>query len=291
MKTIARRIQALAAGGVVAALAAVFAVRLMGETIPGDVMIDPKAVDLSALDRVPAATWEELARKRIYFGHQSVGHDLIAGITDIRGSRPQIQLDVVETADLAGLPGPAFAHSGVGSNTDPESKIRDFVKHIEAAGPAGVDIAFLKFCYVDVTAATPVEKLFATYKEAMARIERDFPRTTLVHVSVPLTLPQSGLKARVKKLLGRQPEGYEDNRARAAFNAMLRTEYAGKRPFFDLAAAESTLPDGSAVRVEIGSDTIPCLAKCYTSDGGHLNETGRVVVAREALLVLAELAR
>ena len=55
MRTIARRIQVLAAGGVVAALAAVFAVRLMGETIPGDVMIDPKAVDLSYLDRMPAA--------------------------------------------------------------------------------------------------------------------------------------------------------------------------------------------------------------------------------------------
>ncbi len=49
MKTIARRIRVLAAGGVVAALAAVFAVRLMGEMIPGDVMIDPKGVDLWAL--------------------------------------------------------------------------------------------------------------------------------------------------------------------------------------------------------------------------------------------------
>jgi hypothetical protein len=228
---------------------------------------------------------------RVYFGHQSVGYNLIAGIEDIRRAKPQIRLDLVETTDLAALPGPAFAHSGVGSNTDPESKIRDFVSRIEAAGPAGVDIAFLKFCYADVTATTPVEKLFASYRDAMARIEREFPRTTLIHLSVPLTLPQSGLKGWVKKLLGRHREGYEDNRARAAFNEMLRTEYEGKRPFFDLAAAESTLPDGSAVRVAIGPDTVPCLAKCYTSDGGHLNETGRVVLARDALLALAKLAR
>jgi hypothetical protein len=289
--TIARHIKVLATCGVLVALAVVLAVWLTGNAIPGDVMIDPKAVDLSALDRVPAATWEKLARKRVYFGHQSVGYNLIAGIEDIRRTRPQIQLDIVENADLAHLTGPAFAHSRVGSNTDPDSKIRDFVNHIEIAGPAGVDIAFLKLCYADVTAATPVEKLFVTYREAMARIKRDFPHTILVHVSVPLTVPESRPKAWLKKLLGRPRWGYEDNQARAAFNEMLRTEYQGKQPFFDLAAAESTLPNGSAVRLEIGLDTVPCLAKCYSSDGSHLNETGRLVVAREALLVLAESAR
>ncbi len=38
-----------------------------------------------------------------------------------------------------------------------------------------VDVAMMKFCYVDITSGTDVNALFATYRETIAALERDFP--------------------------------------------------------------------------------------------------------------------
>jgi hypothetical protein len=287
MKRLFTRRGALVLGGFLALVAAAAVVHGAGR-LPGNGAAEVTSLDFSCIDRVPERTWERLAQTRIYFGHHSVGSNLLAGVSDIRRAKPQVRLDVVEETDLARLERPVLAHSAVGANRDPESKIRDFVARIESAGPRGVDIALLKFCYVDVTAATRVDELFETYRDAMAGLAKKFPATMFVHVTVPLTTPEAGLKAGVKRLLGKRPWGYDDNLARARYNAKLRAEYRGKGPFLDLAAAESTLPDGTTVAVNAGGETVPYLPSCYTSDGGHLNEVGRVAVARSLICTLAE---
>lgn len=174
----------------------------------------------------------------------------------------------------------------IGRNTDPESKLRDFADRLHKAGPGAVDVALLKFCFVDVTAGVDVDKLFANYQTAVAKLQQELPGTTLVHCTVPLTSPRSGLRARLKRLLGKGAADDADNRVRQQFNERLRAEYGGKQPLFDLALAESTLPDGSRTERAIDGAKVPCLAACYTADGGHLNEVGRRAVARELLRVL-----
>ena len=59
-----------------------------------------------------------------------------------------------------------------------------------------------------------------------------------VHVTVPLTAAQSGLKSLVKRPMGRAP----DNVRLEEYNQLLRRTYAGREPIFDLARLESISP-------------------------------------------------
>lgn len=291
MTAIRGRLALLALLAALSAVAAVVATVVADDNAPGDAMLAENAIDLSPLDRVPAATWDALARKRIFFGHQSVGYDLVAGIEEICRRKPEVRLHVVETDDLSRLDGPALAHARVGVNTDPASKIAHFARIMESPGSETIDIALLKLCYVDVGTATGVDDLHARYEGELARLEAARPRTKFVRTTVPLTARQTGLKAGLKRLAGRVPGNDADNGARAAYNGLVRDRSPGKHPIVDVAASESTLPDGTGVSVRCGGGEYPCLARCYTTDGGHLNGAGRLAAARDMLLVLAELAR
>ena len=253
----------------------------------GDMKLSGDDIPISDLQDVPPARWQELSGKRIYFGHKSVGAEMLAGLADLQKQLPQINLRTVQgdPASLGGKPG--LADSSIGANFDPDSKMRDFAAKLEAAGPGAVDIAMMKFCYVDIDRKTDVAKVFASYKETIASLERKLPGTTFIHCTVPLTSHYNSLKAYAKRLLGRAQDSADDNRAREELNAMIRAEYGGSKTVLDIAAVESALPDGT--RITYGG--IPCLAACYTYDGGHLNEVGRRAVAIEFLRVLAGLPR
>ena len=151
----------------------------------------------------------------------------------------------------------------------------------------------MKFCFVDFSEETDVADLFRKYVDTFAGLKASCPGTTIVHVTVPLTGSPGGLKwmARnvVKRLIGRKVRGPRDNRTINAFNDLLRQKYLGHEPLFDLAALESTHADGSREAIEEGGRTLFSLAPEYTFDGGHLNETGRRMVALELLRILASL--
>jgi len=216
---------------------------------------------------------ERVAARRIYFAHQSVGANIIAGLKELARSE-----------DVAL---PRFSDSFVEENGAPLKKLQNF--RAELAHRPGVDVAILKFCYVDITADTDVRGLFEEYRDAVEELRAKYPRTTFVHVTLPLTDVQGGVKAFAKRLLGRHPYGTVENLRREEYNALLRKAYAGREPLFDLARLESTDPAGHVVTVAWDGEAAPALASAYTDDGGHLNETGRVRAARELVRVLAAL--
>jgi hypothetical protein len=230
---------------------------------------------------------KRLAQKRVYFGHQSVGANLIQGVRDLTGENPSIRLNIVESSDVRDVPGPVFAHSRLGRNSDPQSKIEGFVRLMEQGAADALDMAFFKFCYVDVTPATDVAALFANYSKALQGLTARYPRTVFVHVTIPLASVQAGPKAWAKRILRMPLCGYDDNRARWQFNECLRKQYGGKEPLFDLARAEATAPNGSRVWLEQDGCRFEAIAQAYTDDGGHLNEVGRRRAAAELLVVLA----
>jgi lysophospholipase L1-like esterase len=53
----------------------------------------------------------------------------------------------------------------------------------------------------------------------------------------------------------------------------VRARFGGDA-LFDLAAVESTLPDGTRSSFSAGPRRVFTLAQPYTSDGGHLNDEG-----------------
>jgi hypothetical protein len=243
----------------------------------------------SNIKDIPESAWKTLAEKKIYFGHQSVGFNILAGIGDIMANNPLIKLNIVETDEPEDFENPLFAHSTVGSNTKPKSKIDAFANILEKGIGEQADIAFFKFCYIDFHSNTNIEEVFNQYKDTIFLLKEKFPQVKLVHSTVPLTSQQTGPKAWVKKILRKPLRGYEGNITRNQFNELLRTEYEGKDPIFDLAKMESTFPDGERSSFTKDGTTYYSMVQDYTDDGGHLNETGRKVVAEQLLIFLANI--
>lgn len=237
---------------------------------------------------------DKVSRQKIFFGHQSVGYNILDGLKEVAQAYPQTQLNIIEANGPAISDGkPAFVHSPVGHNTDPVSKLDDFSRYLDRGLGSKVDIAFIKFCYVDITQGVDIQKIFDSYKETHRRLREKYPNIVFVHVTAPLTSKQTDVKTiaknLIKKIIGRPVRSYMDNIPRNQFNDLLRHEYEGKEPVFDLAEIESTLPDGKRVTYSEDGKTFYALAPEYTSDGGHLNEKGRVLAARKLLSFLAGL--
>lgn len=226
---------------------------------------------------------ERLARERVYFGHQSVGANLLEGVQEL-AAEAGVPIRIRRADRASELPPATFGHTFVAENGQPLKKLESFRASL---GSAPVDLALMKFCYVDITADTDVRLLFARYQETVGALRRTHPDTVFVHVTLPLTAVQTGWKALAKRMLGRAPSGTVENVRRAEYNRLLRQAYAGREPVFDLARVESTGPDGKPVQMEWAGVRAPAMAPAYTDDGGHLNAQGRRRAARELIAVLA----
>lgn len=232
---------------------------------------------------------EELSRRSVLFGHQSVGQNIVDGLQRLAAAAGA-PIEAV-ALDRTGSPGRGtFAHVRVADNGEPFRKLESFERAL--AGRGAFDVALMKFCYVDITARTEVPPLFAAYQAMLARLEARYPDTVFVRVTVPLrTLRREpdSFFTQVRAALGRKTSGIADNARREEFNQLLRgaTRETGA-PLFDLARIESTHPDGrpEAEQWE-GRGAVPALVTAYTRDGGHLNEAGQHRAARELLRVIA----
>ena len=271
-------------------LSAISLIALAITNCSGGKMDTTNKVSFPSIKDVPSEAWQKLAQKKIYFGHQSVGQNILDGINDIMKQNQQIKLNIIELAKITDFDKPFFSHSGVGKNEDPRSKCEDFNEVIDKKIAGKVDVALFKFCFVDIVPNTDVNKLFSAYKETLVSLKEKYSKVMFVHMTVPLTAAQTGLKVWIKKIIGRPIGGYEDNIKREQFNAMLLKEYEGKESIFDLAKIESTTPDGSRAVFEKDGKTYPRMVPEYTNDGGHLNELGKKRVAEQLIILLANLA-
>jgi hypothetical protein len=223
---------------------------------------------------------------RIFFAHQSVGGNIMDGVADLQKAGSIAPLHVVDMSAAATTSGGFISHALLGKNGDPAGKTDAFVAALEGGLGKNLDVTFQKYCFADIDASTDVDKLFRYYVDGMDRIRRDFPNVTLVHVTTPLVRVQSGPRAVVKRLMGRTPDHYEDNAARERFNELMRKEYAGKEPVFDLAALEASRPGGQPEKFDLNGRQFLELLPEYTDDGAHLNESARKRVAAEMLRFL-----
>lgn len=218
---------------------------------------------------------------RIVFGHQSVGENIIEGLTSW-AKADDVALRVT-SPDQAPGDGGVLVHARVGRNCEPASKIEAFGPLVDDAAARGpVDVALLKFCYIDIDERTDVEALFAAYRDGLARVAARHPRTRVVPVTAPLRHSAGGAGVWIREVLGRPNHSKLANLARHRFNARVRDHWAGQA-IVDIAAAEASRPDGTTETVSAGGVAIEHLRAAFTDDGGHLNAAGRRVVA-EALV-------
>ena len=235
--------------------------------------------------RLTADQIQALMTEKIFFGHQSVGDDIVLGIRDIIASDPRLDLHLVTSANPETVLAPAFVEARIGNNTAPASKNQALLSVLDR-GFSG--IALFKYCYVDIGGATDVYRMFREYRSTVERVRREHPQVRLVHCTVPLTTVGPVPRAFLKSLLGGNTT-QDDNIKRRRFNDALTQTYSGE-PIFDIARIESTHPDGSRSYFTAGGEVFYTLAPEYSDDGGHLNALGRRLAATHLLDVLAGLA-
>ena len=250
-------------------------------------------VTLPSIDDVPRECWEKLTEKKIFFGHQSVGYNIIDGITEIVNERDYIKLHIIEAREPSAFEQPVLAHSQVGMNTQPFSKVERFVEIMDSGVGSRVDIAFFKFCYVDIMRDSDLQEIFNGYSAALEGLKQRYPNTKFLHVTVPIRSTPKGtkkfLKQTVKLLIGRQGF-FEDNMMRRDYNDLLNNAYSKTGLFFDLAHVEAVNSSGFECYAKKGVEKVYVMAPEYTEDGGHLNSLGRKKVAEQLMIILAEIA-
>ncbi len=94
----------------------------------------------------------------------------------------------------------------------------------------------------------------------------------------------------IKTLIGKKNIWeYDHIIKKCEYNELVKKEYKGKEPIFDIAEIESTNPDGTINSFTRNGQSYYSMASLYTDDGGHLNKTGRRKVAEQLLLLLVSL--
>lgn len=251
----------------------------------------PEDVAVS-MDQV-AADLETVSKARVFFGHQSVGGNILKGVQAL-SAQAGVPLRIAEVPVGSAPPaGPGLFHSIVGQNQAPERKVDDFVSGLGAAAQSPYDVAVLKFCYVDLdeqSAPTAAATLFSRYDRSMADVQAQHPALAVIHATMPLMSDPPGWKTSLKRLLGRATWRDQGNQHRADYNQRVRARYPSAE-ILDLARIESTKADGSESSFTVDGKRIETMALEYTYDGGHLNELGQRHVAAGFLHALAEALR
>lgn len=250
----------------------------------------PSQTDMSrdqSIDQQLASDLALVGRTRVFFGHKSVGGNIVEGLQELSrmAGAPTIKLASLGSGEAPR--GPVFLEAEIGENGRPLTKLDAFAEDLDRLGPGAVSVAVMKFCYLDFLADSQPDQIFAAYVERIAQLQSRYPQTVFVHVTTPLKAPE-GVKGFVKKIIGRDPNA--DNVRRNQYNALLRRRFA-KTSIYDLAALESTGRDGTRSLFQMSGHSYEQLSLDYSSDGGHLNAPGRQMAARALIDALATAVR
>lgn len=222
-------------------------------------------------DATLAGRLQTLHGAAIYFGHNSVGWNIVGGLGGVLDEQADPKPRVVETDQPGDVSAGVFAHSGIGGNGAPAAKIASFQNLMTGALGGKVDLAFMKFCFVDFTDATwddpaKVDALLATYQQMVSAVHAAHPALKIVHVTVPLS-----------------PGDDVNNARRERISQELRDLYGSD--VFDLARIESTDP---TTHQRITGANGPRLYSGWKGDdSGHLNAAGSRAIALELIAFLA----
>jgi hypothetical protein len=224
---------------------------------------------------------------RVFFAHQSVGSNTLEGLKALlKVSGTRWPIASVEQGDPP--QGPALLHATPGENGDPKSKMDGFAATLATLRADRPELAFMKFCFTDITYETDVDAVFSQYQSTIAKLKSEYPDVVFGHVTVPLATRVGGVKDRIKRLAGIAVKEDLSNVRRTEFNRKLRTSFAGD-PLLDLERVESTRPDGTREQSTVDGATAYALAPEYASDPwGHLNAPGAQLAARELLRFVAD---
>lgn len=236
------------------------------------------ASEAVAVPEPSRADVDTVAATRIFFGHQSVGSNLVSGLQAINADAGRGDVPIIETQDPDDIDGGGVAHVNIGVNGDPQSKLVEFAAVMDGAMGDAVDVALLKLCYVDVDARTDVAAVFESYVSTIEELQSRHPNVTFLYATVPLTRDRDW-KGVLKSWVGQDGGmGPEDNVARHSFNEMLRAHPAADGRAVDIAAVEAAVDQAPTLRTHDGQEYY-VLHEYLSADPGHPNDIGSHALA------------
>ena len=250
-----------------------------------------ESVQPRSMDDALKADFDRVSSARVYFGHQSVGGNIMNGLADLQGQlgKQVIRVGELGSLDVSGDHG-VLLHTKVGKNEQPVSKCQDFQRILDQQLAGLVDVALFKFCYIDFNDTSDVDAIFETYSRTMDDLKQRHPDITFIHVTAPLRSVDRGPGVWAREMLGRPNRAKLANVSRNEFNRRLKERYPAD-PIYDLAAVMSTYPDGRRESFKMDGNTYDSLVPAYTDDGGHLNAVGRTHAAAEFVRSIANALR
>ncbi|MCB0749266.1 MAG: S-layer homology domain-containing protein [Ignavibacteriae bacterium] len=225
---------------------------VMATSVKAATVIDYRYTDASSLSQ----TELDNARKQdVLFNHQSVGSNIITGLDTMKKADPgRYSISMKASQDISWYDTyDGINHFKEGANGAPSGKISG-KKNLVATYNSKIDVAFMKFCFVDVSA--DLDALWIEYRDAMEELESTYPNIKFIWWTMPITI-----------------NGSQD---RDSFNANIRNYVnQNNKILFDIASIESHDPSGNAIK-DSGYDA---MYSGYTDDGGHLNTSGQARAA------------
>lgn len=255
-------------GGILAGL---LAAAVMAQSIPA-------MSEVADVQTVSKSQLEAAAKRRVVFGHQSVGYNILEGVRTLAAEQG-VALNIDEMREPPAS-GAGIFHFTAGSNGDPLGKAADFAKTVGAASYPKTDVALVKLCYVDFDQSSDAVAIAKTYTDTIKKLQAARPETRFVAVTAPLTAIPGGAKAWVKKMIGRTSPDLANNAKRKEFNDYLRKQFDAAH-LFDIARLEAETAVGAD-----GKD-IEALRGDLTDDGGHLNAKGQRIVGAAFLKMIS----
>lgn len=234
-----------------------------------------RAVDYAAPEHAPTPKPQDLQtfrNTRIYFGHQSVGENILVGLESLYRDAGDLPPSVQAVTSVGQVQegGGHLVHSLIGENGMPDTKMTAFAAMMRSGMADRVDVALMKLCYVDFGRRTDPREVFDHYRTTMADLEREFPQVRFVYSTVPLTTTDDYV-----------------NNLRTQFNSLVRMELKDK-VILDIAEVESRSANGSRATASTFGFPYERLQPAYASDGAHLNTDGAKRVAASLVASVAE---
>ena len=221
----------------------------------------------------------------VYFGHQSVGNNIIDGLSNLLTENKIEDFKIIEVGEEAKT-GSYLFHSKVGENSKPKSKCDAFSDFINGEKTDLIDVALLKFCYIDIDENTDIQDLFEYYKTTMDSLITKYPQIVFLHITVPLVHSPKGISIKAREWLGKPNRNKLANIKRNEFNNLIKQNYEADK-IYDLAKVESTYQDGSRESFKKNNIEYFSLINEYSSDGRHLNLLGSKLAAQELIRMIA----
>lgn len=237
---------------------------------------------------LPRSVMDAIGKQKWFFTHASLGQNcvLYKGMDALRQSNParyKLATEQVEPA-FASEPNPPPSPTKEGTiyhwprgQTDWQGKLNMLDKAVRNKGwksPA-VAIVMDKLCFIDFSANA------AVYLDRIAALERDFPETIFVYVTIPL----------LRTDREDRPEWRENNVSTNTYNRAVREHCAtdGKL-LFDIADIEAHDPDGKEQTYTHNDQTYQTLHIEYAQGtSNYLNDLGSQRVALGWYALAAEI--